>query len=408
MEFREGPHPGLAINTKLATPHGWTTVGDVHVGQRIISGDGSIAEVTRAGVPHTSNSCFRIIFNDRTIVVASSEQLWLTALAGSAAKPQIRTTISMVEDGRTFKVTGSRPWKFPEKRLDIDPYVLGAWLGDGDKRNATISVGVEDVEESSQLIRDVGYTVRLCETKPDRAELMYVSVPGSHRNRFSPVRGLKVRLADANLINNKHIPPQYLRSSIDQRTALLQGLMDTDGSVTPTGHCTFVNSTPEIIEGIVELLRSFGEDPVASFVLDKRSRHGGYWKVTFTPRNIIPFRLSRKVERLRASRSKRDDWVRIRSIEAQPPTVMRAIAIGSPSRLGGVGDGCRATLLLMGDEISEARTADSRERGGVRRTQSRPVSRLDDVSEAQPQVEVRTRETYEQLDIGCLMSNGLL
>jgi hypothetical protein len=333
----------LSLDTPLPTPGGWTTMAEVKVGDLLIGADGQPARVVKTTETFTDRDCYRVTFADGTHIAASAGHLWMTGVVGSAAKPRIRTTEQMVADGRKFKVPNALPWQLPERQLDIDPYVLGVWLGDGDSRNATVSASASDVDELDALIRGAGYTTRRCVTHPGRAELLYISVPGSRRNRFSPVRGLKVRLAAAGLIEDKKIPQEYLRGSVEQRLALVQGLMDSDGSVTPHGHCTFVNSTRAVIDGLVELLRSLGEDPVVRFAPDDRSRVGGCWVLTFTPRNVMPFRFARKRARVRAHQSTRDRWVSIRSIDKIDRMPVKCVAVDSDDHLFVAGLGSKIT-----------------------------------------------------------------
>ena len=57
---------------------------------------------------------------------------------------------------------------------------------------------------------------------------------------------------------NKHIPVLYLRSSVEQRTQLLRGLMDTDGHIDPRGLVTIDLCNENLARGLVELVRSLG------------------------------------------------------------------------------------------------------------------------------------------------------
>lgn len=321
----------LALDTPLRTPAGWTTVGEVKVGDWLIGSNGEPVRVVKVTETFTDRDCYRVTFRDGASVITSQGHLWLTKVNGSGALPKIRTTAEMAAAGRRFAVPSAEPWNLPTADLPIDPYVLGAWLGDGDSANAVITSSVEDIDELIERLGQRGYTAR--RINRGRAPGVYVSVPGSHRNRFSPVQGLKVRLAAAGLLGAKRIPEEYLAADESQRLALLQGLMDTDGHVTPTGHASFVNSNPAIVDGIMRLLWSLGETPVRSWTADKRSRSGGYWRVTFTPRNVVPFALRRKVERCRTTTTTRDLWRTIRSIERVDTVPTRCIGVDAPDHL---------------------------------------------------------------------------
>ncbi|MDP2710805.1 MAG: hypothetical protein Q8O56_06265 [Solirubrobacteraceae bacterium] len=332
----------LALDTLLPTPHGWTTMGEVQAGDFLLGADGAPTRVLRATDVQHGRECYRVRFSDGTSVVASDGHLWQTRVVSGPAKLRVRTTGEMVADGRRFCVPAPRPYVTPAGGFDIDPYVLGLWLGDGDSRNATISSGNEDVAQVERLIAEAGYTTRRCATRPDRANLLYVSLPGSHRNRFSPVRGLKVRLADAGLLGAKHVPTAYLRGSIGQRTALLQGLMDSDGHVSHSGGCTFVGCDL-LTSAVVDLLRTLGQTARRAWQPDERSRHGGVYKVHFTPRGeLVPFRLPRKVARLSADRQGAE-WVTITSVEPVESEPVRCVAVDAPGQLFLAGEGGHVT-----------------------------------------------------------------
>jgi replicative DNA helicase len=60
------------------------------------------------------------------------------------------------------------------------------------------------------------------------------------------------------VLGDKHIPLAYLRASETQRRALLAGLLDTDGTVTPTGNVQFTSTSRRLAEGVQELIASLG------------------------------------------------------------------------------------------------------------------------------------------------------
>ncbi|WP_109523679.1 MULTISPECIES: hypothetical protein [Nocardia] len=319
----------LALDTPLPTPTGFVTMGDVEIGDWLIGATGEPVRVVKTSQVMTDRDCYKVTFIDGTSLVASAGHLWHAR--SPRAKARTWTTEEMLLDGREFAIPNGAPWEAPEVDLDIDPYILGLWLGDGDKSNATISSSYDDAGETSRNIEACGYTVRRLTPKSGTADLIYVSIPGSHRNRFSPVRGFKVRLADANLLGDKHVPSQYLHASPKQRLALIQGLMDSDGSITPNGHCTFSNSSVALVEAMMQLLWSMGETPGRTYSADPRSRYGGYWRVTFTPRYIDPFRLTRKAVRVRADKMTR--WMAIKSIEPVEPVPVKCVGVDCDDHL---------------------------------------------------------------------------
>jgi hypothetical protein len=334
----------LALDTPLPTPTGWMTMGDVQVGDELIGSDGRPVRVAKTTDVMIDRDCWRVTYSDGTSVVASDGHLWQTRVRGSGAKPTVRTTGTMARDGRIFRTPAVAPTLTQRAELPIDPYILGLWLGDGDARNATVTASAADAQVLECLIVDRGYTARRCKTGEGRAELLYLSLPGAVRGRFSAVKGLKTRLREADLLRNKHIPAEYLRASFDQRLDLLRGLMDTDGHVTPDGYCTFTQTSRPVVDGVLELLRSLGQRPGVRFAPDERSRQGGVWVVTFTPVGIVPFALPRKVERVQTrTPGMREAWETIVAIEPVERVPVRCVGVEADDHLFVAGDGWHVT-----------------------------------------------------------------
>jgi phage terminase large subunit-like protein len=154
--------------------------------------------------------------------------------------------------------------------------------------------------------------------------------------------GLMGDLRQLGVLNNKHVPAIYLRASISQRLALLQGLMDTDGSVNDS-KVEFSNSNWLLVEAVAELATSLGQKPV---ITERRARlngrdYGPCWRVTWRPTMQV-FRLPRKVARLDVSgRSQglRNHHRMIIGVERIPPTPMRCLTVDSPNSMFLCGEG---------------------------------------------------------------------
>jgi predicted phage terminase large subunit-like protein len=86
-------------------------------------------------------------------------------------------------------------------------------------------------------------------------------------------KGLMVKLREIGVLNNKHIPPEYLMASVEQRMELLRGLIDTDGDVTKDGKVTFNGSNRILVEGVLELLHSLG---VKAQITERHTSYKGY------------------------------------------------------------------------------------------------------------------------------------
>lgn len=245
-----------------------------------------------------------------------------------------------VQGGRlnNFGIDLASAIDLPEAELPLDPYVLGAWLGDGSKHDGTIAQGTSAVCTDADGITDQEHMIR------HLAEFNARPYP-SRPDEVISTYGLKVRLRAVGVLMNKHIPATYLRASMAQRLALLQGLMDTDGCVRATGHCVFVSCSKDLSNQVLELIRSLGikatlssGDAVLCLRDDEtdevfRKVTGIAYAIHFT--TALPvFRLPRKLERLpkqmKRSSASRIFITAIRPVEDAP---VRCIRIDHPEHL---------------------------------------------------------------------------
>ncbi|BCF86084.1 hypothetical protein RQCS_56290 [Rhodococcus qingshengii] len=153
---RPGVGKALALDTPLATPSGWTTMGDVAVGDLLIDNHGKPTRVVAATDVMVDRPCYEVEFSDGTVLVADEQHQWLTETRASRRSAQnaktgynryknqktfaeVRTTAEIAStvrcataDGRVnHSVVNAKPLDLPTQDLLVPPYTLGAWLGDG-------------------------------------------------------------------------------------------------------------------------------------------------------------------------------------------------------------------------------------------------------------------------------------
>jgi len=327
----------LAIDTPIMTINGFKSMGDIDIGDTVYDAEGQPTNVIFVTGIMYNHSCYEVLFSDGSTIIADAEHLWLTHTHNSrkalarAENPRVfaveRTTedikATLYCDGRgslNHSIECCKPLKFPRRKLIVNPYTLGAWLGDGSSAGAEITGRDEEI---LNWIQADGYQVKAYNIKADKAPRY--GIGGLHR-------GLKA----LNLLKNKHIPKIYLTASVEQRMALLQGLMDTDGHITPEGHCEFCSMKWDLAEGVYTLCSTLGIKAVLSTgrATINGKDCGGKYRVTFTP--YIPiFRLQRKLARVKqkgnqALRQNRRYIVDIKSI---PSCAVKCISVDSPSHL---------------------------------------------------------------------------
>ncbi|MBP1818300.1 replicative DNA helicase [Mycobacterium sp. OAE908] len=161
---RPGMGKALKLDTPLPTPKGWTTMGEVAVGDWLIGADGKPTRVVAATEVMTGRPCYEVEFSDGTVIVADAEHQWLTETRASRKSAQaaavgynryknqrtfaeVRTTREIANTLRcptadrrlNHSVVNAAPLQTPEEDLLVPPYTLGAWLGDGTSAAAQIT-----------------------------------------------------------------------------------------------------------------------------------------------------------------------------------------------------------------------------------------------------------------------------
>jgi replicative DNA helicase len=366
---RPGVGKALALDTPLPTPTGWTTMGDIAVGDQLIGADGRPATVVAATEVLHGRPCFEVEFSDGTVIVADAQHQWLTETRASrksawaAARgynrtrtqrtfPSVTTTEELlatlrcngIERRLNHAVANARPLDLPPRELPLPPYALGAWLGDGHAASARITTADPEIvvylEADGLRVVPQGrllYSLRLPERPPvaqracvvcgkhfrpqtsqvrtcgktcgGRSRLVSPAVPPptcpdcgrpssgfvqcqACRNHHGTVQGI---LRSLGVLQNKHIPTMYLRASEAQRRSLLAGLLDTDGTVTPSGSVQFSVTSRRLAEDTRELIVSLGYRCGLSRkrVNGRTADSSTAYTLTFTTADDV-FRLERK------------------------------------------------------------------------------------------------------------------
>lgn len=277
------------LTTNILTPTGWVKLGDLRVGDLVVGSDGKPTKVTHLH-PVSEMRFWRITTRDGRSSVCNEDHLWRVTCPSNTGD---RVLVKSLKDIRKnyksdrfdkrngenyveyrYFIDFSSPIEFSKKEFYIDPYTLGVWLGDGH------SAGQRVTSNDPEIISYLPYKV------------------SKNKGKFNyGVHGINKLLRKYDLINNKHIPEDYFWGSVEQREALLQGLIDTDGHIQKDGHIAeFCNINDTLVNDVVRLVRSLGGTAAVS---DGYSYCNGkkflYKKVLIrVPKEIIPCRLSRK------------------------------------------------------------------------------------------------------------------
>lgn len=332
----KGPH-GLgkagSLTTVLATPVGWTTIGDVQIGHEVLDEDGKPCHVTGKSEVFLGPT-YEVEFANGAVETVHGEHEWTVIDVYGRPKnvadwrdewwaARTLTTSHMASRFRTpggqlrWRVPTARSLELPTAPLPIAPYTLGAWLGDGVSANGLLTLNRQDSEHIAPRIPGGHF------------------VPsGEHENsRSYRVPGLMAQLRTLGVLGDKHIPMTYLRASIEQRRELVRGLWDTDGY--RQGDSDEITLTDErLARDVEELLTSLG------LVVRFRTGRATIKGVDYGPKYRIaarfdfnPYHLPRydwKPRGAQASRHTQHTVVDIRRVADQPT---QCIEVDSPSHL---------------------------------------------------------------------------
>ena len=147
--------------------------------------------------------------------------------------------------------------EFPKKSLSIPPYILGCWLGDGHSASPTLtSMDYEIINEWKNYAISMKMEIREQSDNISKATTYFItSGKQNGRNDRNVVTNL---LREMNLIDNKHIPQDFLLTSREDRLNLLAGLIDTDGTLVDKSTFVITQKNNTLSENIIFLSKSLG------------------------------------------------------------------------------------------------------------------------------------------------------
>lgn len=321
--------PGIAADTTVPTPTGWTTAGSLNIGDEIFGSDGQPCRAVAKSI--VAADSFVVKFDDKSEATCARGQPW-RCLTGQKADKRI--VISAEDASLHLRRPGFRssnhglrillaaPLSLPAAKLPVDPYLLGTWLGDGDSVRGVITQGDDDLFD---ILRSDGHALGKLLIDP-RSNV-----------RQHTVLGLSPALRELGLLRNKHVPGAYLRANYSQRLALVRGLMDTDGTWNIARNAAvFSNTSKPLTYAMRELLLSLGQRPrVNEFLARGFGKESISHYVEFTPLDIVPFRLPRKAGKCLLGIEAKVNDVRsrrrlIKSIEPIPSMLVARIKTDAP------------------------------------------------------------------------------
>lgn len=268
LPIQTGAGKDQPLDAKIKIPGGWSTMGEMKIGTDVISKDGSITKVT-AIYPQGLKQMYQITFADGRTTEAGAGHLWKVYYINTTLNKRWRV-VDTLEMLRLISMPNPRvyvdlidPEIGNDIDLPIDPYVLGVILGDGCTRGNAVTISNPDIEIKDKitlLLKDT-YNVNTYVSKDSSRCLSFSLCPKDRNKSF-----IKDNLKELGLFGKysyeKFIPDIYLNSSSKQRLELLQGLMDTDGTISnrfrKSGTSSYSTTSLLLAEHVTYLVRSLG------------------------------------------------------------------------------------------------------------------------------------------------------
>lgn len=332
----------------LYTSKGTIQIGDVKVGDQIYDHTGKLTTVT--GVyPQGKIPIYKMELEDSRVIYCCENHIWrvldrrnsrsikdlsIKQLLSIYKHPRIhngykdKTTRNIEEC--LFAIPNNEAVQYTQTKQLIDPYYLGLWLGDGSSRRTGITTIDNEIKD---FIYSYAEKLKL-KVREDRDEYIITSgIRGGRQDKNILMNHLK----EYNLIQNKHIPPEYIYGSIDQRLELLKGLMDTDGCVYSNGTISFTTTSSNLATGFFQLCRSLGINLNRKQFIPKlyEKECGIGWVFTIFTEEPI-FKLQRKLNNYKIGNKGKQSkifWTTIRSIELVEEDYATCITVDNEDKL---------------------------------------------------------------------------
>ena len=286
LAMPRGSGKALALDTPLPTPSGWTTMGDVRIGDTLFDDCGRQCRVVMKSEVFVGHDCYRVTFGDGESIVCDAGHLWQVEDIYGRRNPYVRNTewlSSRFSVGKRgfmecrFRVPMQMPLETENSvELPVSPYALGVWLGDANRESPLMAA--------------------FC----------------GNENSWN------TQLSELRRIGDKHIPREYLRSDISSRMSLLYGILYAGGHVGRHGKAKVSIMHDSLAEDFSELLSSLGmKFSVAMQTFAPNGKERGQY-------HLFCFRLHDGTMR---------DFRTIRSIERVASVPTQCVMVDSPSHM---------------------------------------------------------------------------
>jgi hypothetical protein len=277
-EWQPGLGKAQPLTSKVLTPSGWRLMGDLRIGDAVIGRDGNPHRVT--GIfPQGLKACYKVVMSDGAAAECCDEHLWQVENANGfkTAKPRVHSLRKLMDAG-LYRRGGSGPtknvakWSVPiaapinmgGPELPIPAYALGLLIGDGSfgaisprlscppHKASAVADALSQLTRAFPSLRPRYYT-------PPGAGCPSWALPAGKpgHKTGNPVREILDRMGLCVSSPRRGLPDACFTAPVEDRWALLRGLMDADGSC-HKNRTTFHTCSARLADNVAALVRSLG------------------------------------------------------------------------------------------------------------------------------------------------------
>lgn len=342
----DNPNKAHPYSQTVHTPEGTTIWENIKVGDKLFGSDGKptiVEEVHEQGI----RDIYTVTFDDGRKVNCTLDHLWnIVTWANKQSKGKITRTLTektvtlqniiskLNQPCNRVKVKMNSSVEFQSSKVLLDPYTLGILLGDGSIKKATkyrtpLTMKYEDVDDIAQYIPykitkdtwggDIRNTVHI----PDGKQI------------FTTL-GLMDKTS-----GNKFIPDSYKYNSKEVRLGVLNGLLDTDGSITKDyGVIEYSSKSKQLATDVIWIAHSLG----FGGTIKSRTINGKiYYRCYIYSKSKSLFKLKRKNERIALKKDNnfadnKVNYVQIKSVKFSHRENAKCVKVSSTDSLYQIGD----------------------------------------------------------------------
>lgn len=337
----------IAVDTLVPTTRGMVRMGDLTNNDVVFDETGAQTRIVAVSEIMYGRDCYLMRFGGGVEIVAADDHNWPVEKASKLRDatrgkmvPCIKSTaeIALAQRGKrrpVFRIKVPNAMQMPNVNLPIDPYWLGFWLGNGKRGRGDITIRTRDIPTVLPLLIDAEGEVSSDWDNPGESRHYYFS-------------GMVGRLDALGLKSEKYIPESYFLAGTEQRWSLLQGLMDSDGSISKMrNQCIYSTSDARLRDGVVRLLSSLGFKATCNTVSPNESNRQtkDNYRVLFTGRlDQAISKLSRKLNNIGECKAgQRSEYRAVESCEPCESVPVRCIQVEAKSHLFLLTESCIPT-----------------------------------------------------------------